>query len=434
MQTKSVRSRMWPFAFAVVVALAPALARGAELHAGAATADITPPTGYPMWGYGARHDAPSEGVLDRLLARAVVLRAGETKVAVVSLDLGRAPTRDSTAAIARRLKKEAGIEHFFLVASHTHHGPVLELDNWPAKGKPYVRELEDRLVEVILAAHQNARPARYGVAAKETSLNRNRHSRLTERPVDRELIVLRLEDGNAKPIAHLVNFAAHPTMHPVKLHRFSADYPGAMARLVEKETGAPCLFLQGAAGDLSPNAGDAKGPQEFGERLGKEVLVLARTIRCDGGRDATLRAVERQFRFGMRVDLSNPLVLSAYRLAFFKELIDFYEREYRDGLRPRLTTAVLDGKVGFVGVSGEFFCGHALSLKKRARLEHLLFLGYCNDYQQYFPTIEAIAEGGYGADPAVAPAEVGAGEQMMNRALVELYQLRGKVRVERIRK
>src|SRR5438105_1473242 len=46
------------------------------LHAGAAPVDITPPVGYAMWGYGARHDAPSLGVLDPLQARAVVLAAG----------------------------------------------------------------------------------------------------------------------------------------------------------------------------------------------------------------------------------------------------------------------------------------------------------------------------------------------------------------------
>src|SRR5206468_1218821 len=111
--------------------------------------------------------------------------------------------------------------------------------------------------------------------------------------------------------------------------------------------------------------------------------------------------------------------------AFFRELVDFYEREYRDGVRPHLTTALLDGRIGFVGVSGEFFCGHSLGLKRRARLEHVLFLGYCNDYQQYFPTIEAAAEGGYGADPGVSAAEVGAGERMIDRALVQLYQMRG---------
>jgi hypothetical protein len=79
-----------------------------------------------------------------------------------------------------------------------------------------------------------------------------------------------------------------------------------------------------------------------------------------------------------------------------------------------------------VGVSGEFFCSHSLDLKRRARLEHILFLGYCNDYQQYFPTIDAAAQNGYGADPGVANAEVGAGELMMNHALIQLYRMRGR--------
>jgi len=47
-------------------------------------------------------------------------------------------------------------------------------------------------------------------------------------------------------------------------------------------------------------------------------------------------------------------------------------------------------------------------------------------YQQYFPTIENASEGGYGADPGVSTAEVGAGEQMMNAALIQLYRMRGK--------
>jgi hypothetical protein len=45
----------------------------------------------------------------------------------------------------------------------------------------------------------------------------------------------------------------------------------------------------------------------------------------------------------------------------------------------------------------------------------------------YFPTIEAVSEGGYGADAAVAPVEIGAGEQMMNRALINIYALLGRL-------
>src|SRR5439155_12150597 len=115
---------------------------------------------------------------------------------------------------------------------------------------------------------------------KEVSFNRNRHSKRADRPVDRELLVLRLEDAGGKPIAQAVNFAAHPTMIDAKMRKFSADYPGALAEVVEKETGAPCLFLQGAAGDLSTNPGEHGGPLKFGQALGREVLALAKTIHC----------------------------------------------------------------------------------------------------------------------------------------------------------
>jgi hypothetical protein len=401
--------------------------RAAEgLQAGAASVDITPPVGHPLWGYASRHDAPCTGVLDPLRARVLVLAAGTERIALVSLDLGRAPTRASMETIRARARKEAGVGHLFVVASHTHHGPVIELDDWPTPKTAYVRSLETKLGDAIAAAAKDLRPARLGVAAKEVAFNRNRHSKRVDRPVDRQLLVLRVEDAGGKPIAHAVNFAAHPTMHPAEVLKFSADYPGALAALVEKETAAPCLFLQGAAGDLSADRGALPGPEAFGGAVGREALALARGIRC---RDlaAALKVREEDFTFEPRLNLSNPLVRAALGRAFFPELIAFYEREYKGGVRPHLTVALLDGRIGLVGVSGEFFCGHSLSLKRRARLEHLFFLGYCNDYHQYFPTIEAASEGGYGTEPSVSAAELGAGERMMDRSLIHLFQMRGQL-------
>jgi hypothetical protein len=399
--------------------------KAAGLRAGAATVDITPPTGHAMWGYGARHDAASVGVLDPLKARALVLEVGGRRMALVSLDLGRAPTRASTAAIRGRVQKDAAVEYLFLVASHTHHGPVIELDDWPTPKTSYVRELQGKLAAVVVEAANGLKPARLGVASKEVPYNRNRHSKRDDRPVDRQLQVLRVEDGAGKPIAHAVNFAAHPTMHPAGLLKFSADYPGALAALVEKVTGAPCLFLQGAAGDLSANPGEHAGPEKFGQALGREALALAATIKPRPSDKPTLEVREEDFSFRARVDLANPLTRTLLDRAFFPELVGFYKNEYREGVRPHLAVALLDGRVGFVGVSGEFFCGHSLALKRRARLEHLFFLGYCNDYHQYYPTIEAASEGGYGTQPAVSPAELGAGERVMDRALILLYQMRG---------
>ena len=118
-----------------------------------------------------------------------------------------------------------------------------------------------------------------------------------------------------------------------------------------------------------------------------------------------------------------PAIIHSYTAYLFRRLEECAESTPDE----KLTTALLDGRIGFVGVSGEFFCGHALSLKRRARLEHLFFLGYCNDYQQYFPTLEASAEGGYGTDLYVSPVELGAGERIMDRALLHLYQMRGRL-------
>ncbi|MBM3995151.1 MAG: hypothetical protein FJ303_13515 [Planctomycetes bacterium] len=410
------------------VLIVASMSRAEPLSAGAARIDITPPTGFPMWGYAARKDAPSKGVRDPLSARAAVLAVGKTKLAFVSLDLGRAPTRESMANIRKSLKDATQIETIFLVATHTHHGPVLELRDWPSKDKPYVRTLEEKIVKVIVDADKKLEPAKLGISAHEVPFNRNRHSKRADRPVDKEMIIIRIDDAKGKPIAHLVNFAAHPTMLPWKLFEFSHDYPGFFAKHVETELGGLCLFLQGAEGDLSANPQGAGGPEKFGETIGKFVVEKSRAIKCELAEPRKLQAKERDFKFRARIDISNPLVYAAYAIAFFPGIVDHFEREYREGVRPHMTTALLDGRVGFVGVSGELFTSHAINLKRRARLEHLMVFGCCNDYHQYFPTIEAVAEGGYGADTTVSPVEIGAGERMMDQALMDLLELQGKIR------
>jgi len=46
----------------------------------------------------------------------------------------------------------------------------------------------------------------------------------------------------------------------------------------------------------------------------------------------------------------------------------------------------------------------------------------------YFPTIDAASEGGYGANPGVSLAELGAGERMMDKALLNIISLAGEIR------
>ncbi|MGB9606459.1 MAG: hypothetical protein ACPL88_11350 [Bryobacteraceae bacterium] len=81
-----------------------ALAWG-QFLAGTARRDITPRDPAPMWGYGARHDALSDGVLDALYADALVLQAGTRKLAIVGLDLGRSPAEAALARIRNRIRE-----------------------------------------------------------------------------------------------------------------------------------------------------------------------------------------------------------------------------------------------------------------------------------------------------------------------------------------
>ena len=117
--------------------LAVALSAQSDFQAGSGRADITPKEPVPMWGYGARHDALSTGVQDPLFAEALVIHAGAggKKLAIVGLDLGRAPAERSLQIIRERLKDDLGIEHSFIAGSHAHHGPVLELTDEPGKGQ-----------------------------------------------------------------------------------------------------------------------------------------------------------------------------------------------------------------------------------------------------------------------------------------------------------
>jgi neutral ceramidase len=421
----------------LVAAIATVGARADEstgFRAGAGEKDITPPAGIPMWGYGARHDMLSQGALDPLMAKAVVVAAGPDKVALVGIDIGRGPTDEMMKIIRREIADKAGIRNVLITGSHTHHGPVIELTDEPGLGQgkfdvavTYSRKLPGLLVEAILAADRDLKPARIGIATESVALNRNRQTKREPKATDPMLAVLRFDDEAGKPIAILVNFAAHPVMTDTKILKYSADYPGFLKNKVEAELSTKCVFMQGAAGDMSTNAGSGpRGPQEFGKKLADHVIALARSLKTETPEHPSVKGMVDTFRFKSRVDLSDPKVTGAYEKAFFPEISRNFAKEFAEGLTAELNTVLINGEIALVGGSGEFFCNHANRLKARSYVKHTLFFGYCNGHGMYFPTIEAASEGGYGADPGVSFAEVGAGERMMDRAVLNIYKLQGK--------
>lgn len=408
-----------------------------SFRAGVARRDVTPTAPMPMWGYGARHDMLSQGVLDPLMAKALVIEAGGEKLAIVTLDLGRGPTAAMMTLIRDQTAKR-GIRHHLICGSHTHHGPVIELTDQPGCGRgkfddavAYSKKLPETIIAAILEADDTLQPARIGVGRVSVALNRNRQSKKPNPPTDNDISVVRVDSASGKPVAVVVNFTAHPVMTDGKIFKFSADYPGFMQQAVEADLGGQCMFIQGASGDQSVKPPEGKNtPRKFGGLIAEHVIQAAKRIETKVPAHPSIQGRVDNFHFASRTNFESALVKAAYSKAFFPELIASMARDLAKGIDPELSTILLNGDLGLVGASGEFFCNHALRLRERAGLPHLLFVGYCNGHHLYFPTIEAAAEGGYGADPPVSPVAVGAGETMMNRALVNLFRFKGKFPAE----
>lgn len=405
-----------------------------SFQVGFAERDITPPAGVPMWGYGARHDMLAEGKLDSLMAKAVVIQAGDDKVALVGLDIGRGPTTPMMKEIRAKVKADAGIEHVLIVGSHTHHGPVIELMDKEGFGKGRLQKAVDYnlalpglLIEAILEADKNATPASIGVASKDLDKNRNRQTKRTPKPTDPMLAVIRFNDAKGLPIAVLVNYAAHPVMTDGKILKFSADYPGFLQRKVEKEMKTHCLFMQGACGDLSPNpVREYRDVKHYGEDLADHAIELVQSVKTSVPEKPSIKGDVNRFRFKSRVDFGSVVTTTLYAQAFFPEIVRCFSEEFEKGIPAELNTVVINQNLAIVGGSGEFFCNHSNRLKSRSYIDNTLFFGYCNGHSMYFPTIEATSEGGYGADSPVSPVAVGAGERMMDKALINIYEMLGK--------
>ena len=303
-------------AVALVMVAVAAPAR-AELRAGTAKADVTPPLGGHMYGYGDRGDNVSSGVHDRLYAKALVLAAGSgagaREIAIVTLDLG-AFEKDRVRRVKEAVRGATGIEHLFLVASHTHSAPVLELE-FPTAQSPYHLDAERRIAAAVAEARAAMRPARLAVGWGQVEEGHNRrevlpdgtvHMRWANRerkptePVDHALGVIAIDGADGKPIATLVNFACHPVVLGPENLEISADYPGAMMAKVESAIGGQAMFVQGAAGDINPfwdktapADGGFEQMKKMGETVAAEVLRVRAGLRAAGRRRRPHRGAHR---------------------------------------------------------------------------------------------------------------------------------------------
>lgn len=264
--------------------------------------DTTPPDGIyaRMWG-AATHDLAT-GVHRPLTTTAMALQSpsgGRTRLLValdIALlgDLGGASDAERVLAPVRdALSLEPG--ELLVNCSHTHAAPWAAMSRSHNPGGeligPYLDQLSAAILEAGREAIDGLAPATLTWATGRCDLARNRdlpdpaseHGRIVcgFNPVadaDDTVVVGRVTaDGDGRVLGTIVNYACHPTTLAWENTLISPDYIGAMRELVESRTGgAPCVFLQGASGELGPAhqyVGDPAIADQHGRRLGYSALA-----------------------------------------------------------------------------------------------------------------------------------------------------------------
>jgi hypothetical protein len=262
---------------------------------GVARRDVTPPVGiyHRMWG-AAAHDR-SEGVHRPLTATALVLAspgdaAGDDRLVLVALDHCLLFAREMDALLEYVVEAaEIARQQIVVAFSHTHAAGLMDPRRAHLPGgdliEPYLKHLGQTTAAAVVAALADMTEATITFALGRCDLAANRDywdersgqfvcGFNPERPADDAVLAARITGVDDLPLATLVNYACHPTTLAWDNRLISPDFPGAMRETVETAVAAPCVFLQGASGDLGPREGFV-GDVEVADRNGRQLGYAA---------------------------------------------------------------------------------------------------------------------------------------------------------------
>lgn len=434
--------------FCLCAIVSTATAFGDSLKAGAAEVDITPQTGLKMYGYAGRKSGAT-GELDPLYARTLVLETGDKRFALVVLDLGRVFAPSWIEQLRARVRQSSGIDYVLVAAIHTHSGPD-PTDQFPVPNEPdWETPILDKVAHAIDQAHANAVEARLGTGYGVAYIGHNRlrdnpdgtaswfernPTMVPTAPVDPTVAVLRVDNSQGQPIAILVNYACHPVIFGPDNLKYSADWPGVMIKTVKQAfAGKPVvMFLQGGDGDINPYYAvtpleqDAIGRRDWsGEQVGHEVTRVAKGITTQTDANATLQYAEDRLPMKLRWDPAKfrQAVLESWGPDAAAE----FDRQQKQPMLLPVTTLLINRRIALAALPGEPFVQFQMDWRSRCPVEDAFFMGYSNADYDYFPTIRAATYGGYGAANTATRVELGAGNRMVNHALIRLYEFLGRL-------
>jgi hypothetical protein len=176
----------------------------------------------------------------------------------------------------------------------------------------------------------------------------------------------------------------------------SGDAPGVVSEYVEEKTGAPLLFINGAAGNLAPIYSvypDFKSGHlsQFRVLLGDRILETNRKLQSTTS-DVTLQPGAKIVETPKKAGLNWPEELAAYArttssgAAVVKLPVRF--------LRINRDIAIWSAPL-------ELFCEVAMEIRDKSPFPNTFYFGYSNGWLGYMVTPEEMKHGGY--EPRVSP-------------------------------
>ena len=295
---------------------------------------------------------------------------GENKILIISFDLQALDEwfiKEYRTACAEILGVPASAVMF--TCTHNHSGPqticepryehLLHRSYMDKLGKMIIEEtktLTDKMQEVncyfFSSQIDENLNRRYVTPDNHASFlpSCNEMRPLADGFADKELGNLFFTDpATGLPVYIIGNYAAHPLAgHAPGLGglKVSADYPGAFRNYITSQTGAECMYISGAAGDMVPKEDElgTDAARQMGIRLAKATLrnQIAAT-RCKERycmKDVKVGSLSREFTVPLRRKyITDPT-----------NLPDFYQGS------PDITLeiqCVSIGDICFVGLPGE---------------------------------------------------------------------------------
>lgn len=416
MKKHSVQVRLLLAAVCWAILVSVSGAAQSAILVGASSADINPPNGICMGGYG--KNRLTTGVHDDLYAKAVVFDDGKTPIALVAVDSIGVPYADVKKIRAEASSRVTDIalppERIIISSTHSHSTPDMSGlwgPDFKTTGRDagYVAKLVDTVANQIVLAVQNRKPAKLMYAV--TKCHGWAVNVIDPGVFDFSVTVLQCVDEQGETIATLTNYACHPTILDDPNTLASADWIGYFYKRMSDALPGEHLYLQGAIGGwVQPfNYRRTFGvAEEYGSDLAKKTLAALKQAE-------PLNASEIHFaRKVFQIPLEN---------AMFRKL-------FEAGIVPGQLTGQngenVETEVAWFAVGGAEFATHpgetspAFSLKTKALMkgEPKFILGLGLDQLGYI-----IEKEKFGKNPFEYNSQVSVGKEagpMMMEALASI--------------